>query len=258
VTVLDTVYLEGLPLADISGTGVVSYLHTDRLGTVQLATTSSGAVAWQGAYQPFGTVTAGQGLLAQNLRFPGQYADAKTGWYQNYNRDYDPAIGRYLEADPVGLNAGVNPYVYVWDEPVNYVDPTGLCPKTHKCPPMGQAPDPSSYENAGKMDHFMTSHGDPFDEAEDISEFRRGGNLDAQVQYGGSPAYANYAFGVYMSAVGFSLPATLGAADAYAAARSSYPPNTPMDPNYPSTPASNVQNISDGYNDQDKGNLCQP
>ena len=128
LTVLDTVYLEGVPLADISGTGAVSYLHTDRLGTVQVATTSSGAVACQGAYQPFGTVTASQGLLAQNLRFPGQYADAKTGWYQNGFRDYDPAIGRYLEADPIGLTAGVNLYAYVGNNPLGLTDPDGTNP----------------------------------------------------------------------------------------------------------------------------------
>ena len=35
--------------------------------------------------------------VAYNLRFPGQYYDAETGLSQNWNRDYDPLTGRYIE-----------------------------------------------------------------------------------------------------------------------------------------------------------------
>lgn len=45
---------------------------------------------------------------------------------QNYFRDYDPAIGRYVESDPIGLDGGLNPYLYVDGNPLRYVDPTGL------------------------------------------------------------------------------------------------------------------------------------
>ena len=38
-----------------------------------------------------------------NLRFPGQYFDRETNVAYNYFRDYDPAIGRYVESDPVEL-----------------------------------------------------------------------------------------------------------------------------------------------------------
>ncbi len=62
-------------------------------------------MAWQAAYQPFGTNTGTSGLFTQNLRFPGQYADSETGWYQNGFRDYNPGLGRYMESDPIGLAA---------------------------------------------------------------------------------------------------------------------------------------------------------
>jgi hypothetical protein len=41
-------------------------------------------------------------------------------------RDFDPAVGRYVESDPIGLAAGVNTYSYVGSNPLLYVDPLGL------------------------------------------------------------------------------------------------------------------------------------
>jgi hypothetical protein len=55
----------------------------------------------------------------------------ETGLNQNYNRDYDPAVGRYVESDPIGLAGGVNTYAYVGSEPTGWIDPYGLCDK--KC-----------------------------------------------------------------------------------------------------------------------------
>ena len=62
-----------------------------------------------------------------NLRFAGQYYDQETGLHYNYFRDYDPATGRYIESDPIGLGGGINTYNYVGDYPVSSVDPLGLC-----------------------------------------------------------------------------------------------------------------------------------
>jgi RHS protein len=70
------------------------YYHDDRLGTPQLVTDNSAAVRWTGNYQPFGGVSI-TGSITQNLRLPGQYADAETGWYTNGFRIYAPDVGRY-------------------------------------------------------------------------------------------------------------------------------------------------------------------
>ncbi|MBL0141788.1 MAG: hypothetical protein IPP91_06875 [Betaproteobacteria bacterium] len=51
--------------------------------------------------------------------------------HYNYFRDYDPAIGRYIESDPFGLTAGLNTFTYVSSRPLKITDRRGLaadCP----------------------------------------------------------------------------------------------------------------------------------
>ncbi len=44
----------------------------------------------------------------------------------SWHRFYDPSTGRYLTPDPIGLAGGINPYRYISNDPVNFIDPTGL------------------------------------------------------------------------------------------------------------------------------------
>jgi RHS repeat-associated protein len=71
------------------------------------------------------TATDDKPTIESSLRFPGQTEDAETGLYYNWHRYYDPALGRYVTADPIGLVGGVNLYAYVNGDPVNLSDPTG-------------------------------------------------------------------------------------------------------------------------------------
>jgi RHS repeat-associated protein len=124
----DYIYLNGCPVATITpSTGVLSFLHDDRLCTPQLATGSSQSTVWSvGGYQPFGQTGTVTGSLTQNLRLPGQYFDEETGWNHNGFRDYIPNLGRYLESDPIGLAGGMNTYLYASANPLKFTDTWGL------------------------------------------------------------------------------------------------------------------------------------
>jgi RHS repeat-associated protein len=144
----DYIYLNGRPIATLNpSTGALYFLNDDMLGTPQLATDSSQAIAWQASYQPFGTASV-SGTITQNLRFPGQYFDVESGWNHNGFRDYLPALGRYVEPDPLAMQGsaryydpqigksvsedpirfkgGTDFYTYVGNAPLKYIDPFGL------------------------------------------------------------------------------------------------------------------------------------
>lgn len=69
---------------------------------------------------------SGLGAFEFALRFAGQYADKETGLAQNWNRDYWPGGGRYIQSDLIGLGGGLNTYSYALNRPTGLVDWSGL------------------------------------------------------------------------------------------------------------------------------------
>jgi RHS repeat-associated protein len=120
------IWLHGQPFAQFDTGGAVYYYHNDHLATPQRMTDSSGTVVWAADYLPFGQADVIVDTVGNDLRFAGQYYDSETGLHYNYHRYYDPKLGRYLRADPIGLAGGINPYIYSLNNPVNLIDPWGL------------------------------------------------------------------------------------------------------------------------------------
>ena len=110
------------------------YLHVDHLATPRRVTDRDQVVVWSWDSTPFGRGLPdedpdGDGrTFTLNLRFAGQYHDAESGLSYHHFRSYDPAIGRFLEADPVGFEGGINPFAYAESQPLALTDPLGLAP----------------------------------------------------------------------------------------------------------------------------------
>lgn len=113
----------------------IVYLHLNHLGAPEMATNEKAEPLWRARYSPYGKAflandstqaSRASQTFVLNLRLPGQYEDEETGLYYNDYRYYDPRTGRYLTSDPLGLRAGINTYSYVKNNPLKYVDPTGL------------------------------------------------------------------------------------------------------------------------------------
>lgn len=136
--VREYIYLNGEPLAQINAGSpeTVTYLHADHLGTPKYGTNAAGAQVWAWAPDAFGN-GAPTGSATVNLRMPGQYFDAESGIFYNWNRYYNPEIGRYISSDPIGLAGGINTFLYAGANPVMAMDPEGL---TAACMPGDMGP----------------------------------------------------------------------------------------------------------------------
>jgi RHS repeat-associated protein len=92
-----------------------------------IGTLDSSGTLTKRAYRPFGESVSTTGSFA----YTGQRIDPETnGLYYYRARMYSPNLGRFMQPDPIGYAAGTNLYLYVGDNPVNRVDPTGLRPPT--------------------------------------------------------------------------------------------------------------------------------
>jgi RHS repeat-associated protein len=98
---------------------------TDLVGAPAELTGDDGSLAGYQQRTLWGTTVWHPGGATTPLRFPGQYADDETGLHYNNQRYYDPATGRYLTPDPMGLAADPNPHAYVAN-PTVLTDPLGL------------------------------------------------------------------------------------------------------------------------------------
>jgi RHS repeat-associated protein len=109
----------------------LDWYQCDHLGTPLELTDQHGEMVWRADYQAWGQAQVRLSEAAQRrkldtaLRFQGQYLDVETGLHYNRYRYYDPQVGRFVSADPIGYAGGLNLYQYA-PNAVEWVDPLGL------------------------------------------------------------------------------------------------------------------------------------
>ena len=120
-------YVHGLgvdePLVWYEGAGVADrrWLHADRQGSIIGVSNGMGAVTPY-TYGPWGEPSDWTG---PRFRYTGQAAFPEAQAYHYKARVYDPAMGRFLQTDPMGQLDDLNLYAYVRGDPVNRNDPDG-------------------------------------------------------------------------------------------------------------------------------------
>ena len=109
---------------------VGSYYHTDQLGTIRGVTNSSATWTEPMAFTAFGERIVGtQNSYTTRYGYVGAYgyqAHAGFPFLHVGARYYDPATGRFLQRDPIGIRGGFNVYAYVSGSPTRLADPLGL------------------------------------------------------------------------------------------------------------------------------------
>ncbi|MBN1113101.1 MAG: hypothetical protein JXA53_09345, partial [Bacteroidales bacterium] len=100
------------------------WYHLDHLNSTKCVTAQDGSLNVMYEYRAFGEQLKKLGEGEAKYTYGGKELDDSTNLYYFNARYYDATIGRFINVDPV--QDGTNWYVYCNNNPLSFVDPTGL------------------------------------------------------------------------------------------------------------------------------------
>ena len=104
--------------------GRYEYHHTNALGSNIVLTDDDQNVIVRYEYDVFGAVRSETGTSDNPRKFTGKEYESDVKLYYFAARYYDPYTGRFNQRDPAG--DGINWYAYVANNPLAFIDPSGL------------------------------------------------------------------------------------------------------------------------------------
>jgi len=109
-----------------------NWLLGDHLGSTSKVTDASGGMVSEVRYSAFGETRYQNGTLTTDYLYTGQRQETEIGLYYYVARWYDPAIGRFIQADSIvpdpGSALGFDRFGYSYNNPLKFTDPTGNTP----------------------------------------------------------------------------------------------------------------------------------
>lgn len=114
------------------------------LGSSSFLTDAAGDPYQFVLYLPFGETFAEDRAAgyATPYRFNAKELDEETGLYYYGARYYDPRVSMWWVVDPLaGEMPAWSPYAYTFQNPVRYIDPTGMIPEEGGDPPGNYLPE---------------------------------------------------------------------------------------------------------------------
>jgi RHS repeat-associated protein len=115
-------------VAKMTSSGSTYFYHYNGSGNTIAMTDSSGNMVNKYAYDEFGNLVNVEESVPNPFLFVGQYGvmDDDNGLLYMRARYYDPAVGRFMNKDPIRYWGGINLFAYAANNPINFVDPLGL------------------------------------------------------------------------------------------------------------------------------------
>ncbi len=121
------------PLSELRGSTTI-YYQWDASGSVTSLSNAVAALANTYTYDALGKLTASTGTLTNPFQYTAREFDSETGLFFNRARYYDTGVGRFISEDPSGFAGDRNFYPYTANNPVLYIDPSGLVRYNHGPP----------------------------------------------------------------------------------------------------------------------------
>jgi RHS repeat-associated protein len=136
-TISEYVFFAGRRVARLDASANVFYYFPDPQGTTRTITDATGHVCYDADFTPYGQEINHTNSCPQNYKFTGYERDPETGNDYAFARYYSPRLGRFMTPDPLGGGIGDpqsdNRYAYVLNDPMNLIDPSGLCGNDPRC-----------------------------------------------------------------------------------------------------------------------------